>query len=133
MSESKEQQPDKQQDTIADMLSGSCSVGFLDCSIVEFAQGVKYFIDQESQSVRCDTHLINVLRRAACAAWELANIQGPSLMARLAEARRNERQTITRAIKRLPYETRPGEANHNEATDFIKRKDVLASLAEKES
>lgn len=129
MSESKQQKDD----TIADILAGSCSVGFLDCSIVEFAQGVKYFIDQESQSVRCDTHLINVLRRAACAAWELANIQGPGLMARLAEAKSDERDRIRKAIKQLPYESRPGEANYNEAADFISRKDVLSALAEKES
>lgn len=131
MTESKEQQ--KKHDTIADILAGSCSVGFLDCSIVEFARGVKYFIDQESRSVRCDTHLINVLRRAACAAWELANTHGPGLMARLAEARRDERTAITKAIKALPYESRPGESNYNEATDLISRKAVLAALAEKES
>jgi hypothetical protein len=124
---------EQKKDTIAEILAGSCSVGFLDCSIVEFARGVKYFIDQESQSIRCDTHLLNVLRRAACAAWELANSGGSGLAYQLAEARRDERRRLRKVIKQLSYETRPGEANENEGADFMLRKDVLAALAEKES
>lgn len=127
-----ESKQEKRPDTIAGILAGSCSVGFLDCSIVEFARGVKYFIDAESRSIRCDTHLLNVLRRAACAAWELANAGGPGLAFQLAEARRDERDKIRKAIRKLAYQTLPGEANYNEGIDMIPREAVLAVLAEKE-
>ena len=56
--------------TVAEMLVGTCGVGYMDCSLADFVRGIKCFIDEESQGIRCDTHLINLLRRAACLAWE---------------------------------------------------------------
>jgi len=102
----------KSTDTIADLMAGSCAVGYLDCSIVEYARGVKFFIDQEGRSLRCDTHLINVLRRAACAAWELANASGPGLAARIAEARRDERQQCAKIADEYAREDVDGSAIH---------------------
>lgn len=60
----------------AETLIGTCAVGYLDCSLVEFARGLKYFIEEEAQKPNGDTHLINTLRRAACVGWELAR-RGP--------------------------------------------------------
>ena|ERR1041385_5897762 len=102
----------KSEDTIVDLMAGSCSVGYLDCSVVEFARGIKYFIDQESRSVRCDTHLLNVLRRAACAAWELANASGPGLRARISEARLDERERAARIADQYAREDIDGPAIH---------------------
>lgn len=55
---------------IAEIFTGVCTVGPMDCSLADFARGVKVYIEDESQSVRCDTHLIALLQRAACLAWE---------------------------------------------------------------
>jgi hypothetical protein len=102
----------KSKDAIVDLMAGSCAVGYLDCSIVEFARGVKFFIDQEGRSLRCDTHLVNVLRRAACAAWELANASGPGLAARIAEARRDERDRAANIADEYAREDPDSNAPH---------------------
>lgn len=60
-----------EQSTVASIMAGTCATGPLDCSLVEFLRGLKYFMDEESRGFRCDTHLLNLLRRAACVAWEL--------------------------------------------------------------
>lgn len=55
-----------------EILAGCVALGYADCSLVEYAKGIKYFVDAESRKPNCDTHLINMLRRAACMGWELA-------------------------------------------------------------
>lgn len=55
-----------------EVLHGTCTLGYADCSLVEFAQGLKYFIEEESRKPNGDTHLIHTLQRAACIGWELA-------------------------------------------------------------
>lgn len=102
----------KKNDAVADLMAGSCSVGYLDCSIIEFVRGVKFFIDQESRGFRCDTHLLNVLRRAACVAWELANIEGAGLAARLTEARLEERERCAKIADQYWREDPDGPAIH---------------------
>lgn len=57
-------------DEYSEILAGTVSVGYLDCTLLEYARGIKYFVDQESRKHNCDTHLINLLRRAACVGWE---------------------------------------------------------------
>lgn len=73
--------------------------------------GIKFFIDQESSSFRCDTHLLNVLRRAAGDAWELAgNIEGAGLAARLTEARLDERERCAKIVDQYWREDPNGPA-----------------------
>lgn len=57
--------------TVANMMAGTCAVGMLDCSLIDFLRGLKYFMDEHSRGFNPDTHLLNILRRAACVAWEL--------------------------------------------------------------
>lgn len=52
------------------ILAGTLALGYMDCTLLEYARGIKYFVDQEARKYNCDTHLINLLRRAACAGWE---------------------------------------------------------------
>lgn len=57
-------------DSYVDELAGTVAVGYLDCALLEYARGIKYFVDRESRKPNGDTHLINLLRRAACVGWE---------------------------------------------------------------
>jgi hypothetical protein len=53
-----------------EILAGTVSIGYADCTLIEYARAIKYFVDAESRKIDCDTHLIDLLRRAACMGWE---------------------------------------------------------------
>jgi hypothetical protein len=57
-------------DKYEEVLAGKLALGYLDCTLLEYARGISYFVEQESRKPNPDTHLINLLRRAACVGWE---------------------------------------------------------------
>lgn len=72
-------------DQYDEVLAGTVALGYLDCTLLEYARGIKYFVDQESRKPNGDTHLINMLRRAACVGWENIHLFKMPSTARLSE------------------------------------------------
>lgn len=64
---------DEKPNAYSEILAGTLAVHRLDCTLVDFARGLKYYAEQESRKINCDTGLIRLLQRAACVGWE--NIQ----------------------------------------------------------
>lgn len=72
----------------AKVLHGTCALGYADCSLVEFARGLKYFIEEESHKPNGDTGLIQTLQRAACIGWELARRGSEPIVRPIAEVKK---------------------------------------------
>ncbi|HTG95763.1 MAG TPA: hypothetical protein VL866_24395 [Pyrinomonadaceae bacterium] len=84
-------------DEYEEVLAGTLSLGYLDCTLLEYARGIKYFVDEESRKPNCDTHLINLLRRAACVGWENIHLFQQSPIATTV----NERDALLAEVGRL--------------------------------
>lgn len=57
-------------DKYEEILAGTVALGYLDCTLLEYARGIKYYVEQEARKPNGDSHLVNMLRRAACVGWE---------------------------------------------------------------
>lgn len=83
-------------DQYEELLAGAVALGYLDCTLLEYARGIKYFVDQESRKVNGDTHLINMLRRAACVGWENIHLFKASATTTL-----GEHEALKERVKKL--------------------------------
>lgn len=107
-------------DQYDEILAGTVALGYLDCTLLEYARGIKYFVEQESRKPNCDTHLINLLRRAACVGWE--NI---SLFKQSSCGTENRMQEeIADRIAREHI----GTASYHDAARKLLKDDVLSAL-----
>src|SRR5690349_9876879 len=87
-------------DEYEEILAGTVGLGYLDCALLEYARGIKYFIEEESRKPNCDTHLINLLRRAACVGWENIHLfkQSPIVTRAPSDTEQRLRQEVEFAI-----------------------------------
>ena len=94
-------------DKYEEILAGTVALGYLDCTLLEYARGIKYFVDEEARKYNCDTHLVNMLRRAACVGWENIHMfkQPPNFSPADAEQLVRLWELAEQAIKVIPWLT----------------------------
>jgi len=112
------------------LLMGTVGLGYLDCTLLEYARGIKYFIEEESRKPNCDTHLINLLRRAACVGWENIHLFKQSPI--VTRAPSDTEQRLREALRTSAYQRHKVDGTH--APNFVsfddcKREDCVIARA----